>query len=82
MATKAIVDLRDLKVLDGTIVAEISVLYEQGEMKEIATQKVFGTIPTGLTDSSVTNQLKSIASGLLLEFAGLTITTAEIVRGR
>jgi hypothetical protein len=82
MATKAIVDLKDLKVLDGTIVVEISVLYEQGEMKEISTQKVFGTIPTGLTDSSVTTQLKSIASGLLLEFAGLTITPAEIVRGR
>lgn len=83
MATKAIVNLDDMKVLDGVIQADISVLYADGaQMAELATQKVFGTIPVGLTEGGITSQLKTIASGMLSEFAGLTIQTAEIVRGK
>ena len=82
MATKAIVNLDGMKVLDGSLQADISIFHEQGTMKELAVQKVFGTIPSGLSETGITNQLKTIASGALLEFAGLTITTAEIVRGK
>jgi len=82
MATKAIVDLKNIKVLDSVIEVEILIVYEQGGIKEIGIQKVFGTIPVGLTETGITNQLKTIASGALLEFAGLTIQTSEIVRGR
>lgn len=81
MATQATVWLRNLQVQGGAFMADVVVVHDPGGgLVELATQKTFGVIPVGLTDSGVTAQLKAIAAGVLLEFAGRTVATADIVR--